>query len=266
MNESTTIPLTEKQQRTGMRLAYLGQGTGAILPQLLIQSAFGVLLIKHLGGSDFQAMLLGSLLLLSRILQIPISLLVPPSAEKRFMLRCWLVNGFAMAVILAITFLPIEGEIKVISILVFTLIGGIASVNGATFWFPLLQDVVPDNQRGRFFGKMRTIWNSTTLAAILSTGMFLGNNSSLWRFQVVIAVGLVLYFTRNIFIARLPEGRTQVADSDYANWKQYVKNILSRREVLIFCAYFSLFGFCTGFLSTPLVLHMKQMGFSYVTT
>jgi len=73
MNESTTIPLTEKQQRTGMRLAHLGQGTGAILPQLLIQSVFGVLLIKHLGGSDFQAMLPGSLLLLPRILQIPTS-------------------------------------------------------------------------------------------------------------------------------------------------------------------------------------------------
>jgi MFS family permease len=261
MNQPTTIPLTKKQQRTGMRLAYLGQATGAILPQLLIQSAFGVLFIKHLGGSDFQAMLLGSLLLLPRILQIPISLLVPPSAGKRFMLRCWIANGLAIAAILVITSLPIEGEAKVPFILLFTMIGAVVSVSGATFWFPLLHDVVPDDQRGRFFGKMRTIWNSTTFAAILITAAFLGNNPSLWRFQVVLAVGLALYFTRNVFIARLPEGRSHAANNDYANWKQYVRHILSRREVLIFCGYYSLLACCMGFLSTPLVLYMKQMGF-----
>ena len=87
MNRPTTTTLTAEQQRTGMRLVYLGQSVGPILTLLLMKTAFGVLLIKHLGGSDFQAMLIGSLLLLPRVLQVPTSLLVPPSAGKRFMLR-----------------------------------------------------------------------------------------------------------------------------------------------------------------------------------
>ena len=261
MNKSTTT-LTYAQQRMGMRLAYFGQGTGVILPQLLTQSAFGVLFIKQLGGSNFQAMLLGSLLLLPRVLQIPTSLLVPPSLGKRFMLRCWIINGFAMASMLAVTFLPLEGKTKITLILALTSIGGIASVTGSTFWFPLLHDVVPSNQRGRFFGKMRAIWQSTTFISIVLAGTFLGNNPSLWQFQVVIAVGLIFYFARNIFIAQLPEGRSHAANNDYSNWKQYIKQILLRHEVLIFCGYYSLFAFWTGFLSTPLVLYMKYMGFT----
>ncbi len=79
--------MTVERQRAGMRLVYIGQAFGAVQTQLLMSSAIGVLLIKHLGGSDLQAMLLAPVFMVSRILQIPISLRVPPSRGKRFMLR-----------------------------------------------------------------------------------------------------------------------------------------------------------------------------------
>ena len=261
MNRPTTTTLTAEQQRTGMRLVYLGQSVGPILPLLLMKTAFGVLLIKHLGGSDFQAMLIGSLLLLPRILQVPTSLLVPPAAGKRFMLRCWSMNGLAIAGVLGITFLPVDSRTKVVLILLLIAVGAVVHLTGSTFWFPLLHDVVPNNERGRFFGKMRAIWSSTTFAAVMIIGVFLGKSPPLWKFQVVLAVALVLYLLRNIFIARLPEGRTPAADTDYADWKRYVTQILSRREVVIFCGYYSLLACCAGFLGRPLVLYMMHMGF-----
>ena len=261
MDLATTTHLTEKQQRMGMRLVYLGQSLGPILFQLLMKSAFGVLLIKYLGGTDFQAMLLGSLVLLPRILQIPVSLIIPPSAGKRFMLYCWLGNGVSVTAALGMTFLHIDAETKVVLILVFVGIGAAAGMAGSTFWFPLLHDLVPDNERGRFFGKMRTAWSSTTFLAIMIIGVFLGKNPQLWRFQVVLAVAIALFFARIFFIARLPEGRSMVANNDYANWKHYIRQILARREVLIFCGYFSLLVWCAGFLNTPLVLYMRHMGF-----
>ena len=253
--------LSGADQRRGMRLVYWGQGIGATLTMLLMQSALGVLLIKHLGGTDFQAMLLGSMLLLSRVLQIPVSLIVPPSQGKRFMLICWLLNGFAMLAVLGVTFLPIENRLMVRLILVLLGLGSVVLMSGTTFWFPLLHDVVPDDQRGRFFGRMRMLWSIGMFVATMLIGLYLGPAPPLWKFRVVLAVGLVTYFFRNWVIAHLPEARHGVIDTDYSDWKLYVRQILSRKDVLIFCGYYALLGHCVGYLGTPLVLYMKEMGF-----
>jgi len=95
---------------------------------------------------------------------------------------------------------------------------------------------------------------------IVLSGLFLGDAPALWRFQAVLAVVLILFFARILVIRRVPEAPA-AADNDYADWKQHVKDILSRREVVIFCAYFSSLIFVSGFLGAPLVLYMARMGF-----
>jgi MFS family permease len=244
-----------------MRMVYLGQGMGAILSQLLTASAFGVLLIKHLGGSDFQAMILASLLLTTRFMQLPMSLLVPPRHGKRTLLACWLGCGLAISLGLGVTFLNLDPSTRVLVFLICVSAGMLSLNCGNTFWFPLLHDLVPQGIRGRFFGKMRTSWSCTSFAAIVLSGLFLGNRPELWRFQTVLAFGLVLFFARNIVVKQVPEAPAP-GDADYANWKLYVRDILSRREVLVFCAYFSALIFVSGFLGAPLVLYVERMGFS----
>jgi MFS family permease len=253
--------MTDTQQRHGMRMAYLGQAFGTIQAQILMGSAIGVLLIKHLGGSDLQAMLLVPLLLSARVLQIPISLHVRPSKGKRFMLNCWLVNGLAVASAIGVTGLPIPNQTKILLMVGLFAAGGIVQMCGLTFWLPLLHDIVPERMRGRFFGRLRTIWSATSFVAMLLAGLFLGKEPELWRFQVVLGGALGLYLMRNLFIAHLPEPDLH-ADDNYSDWKRYVKHILSRREVIVFCVYFSLLSFAAGFLNTPLVLYMKHMGFN----
>ena len=260
MSEQATSPLTEAQQRRGMRLVYTGQAFGAIQTQLLFSSAIGVLLIKHLGGTDFQAMLLAPMLMISRVLQIPVSLRVRPSRGKRFMLRCWLATGIAVGAAVAVTLVPLDPSTKVACLLGFLAVGAVLQTCGMTFWFPLLHDVVPGQIRGRFFGRMRTILSASSFVAILLAGWFLGSDPELWRFQIVIAAGLGLYLIRNLFITHLPEIDGH-ADDNYSDWKRYVRQLLSRREVLVFCVYFSLLTFAAGFLNTPLVLYMEHMGF-----
>jgi len=227
---------------------------------MLMASAFGVLFIKHLGGSDLQAMLFGSLFFLPRILQLPISLIIAPRSGKAFMLNCWFIAGLIMVVALAVSFFPIEGSDKATWIVIIMAVSSIIRQAGSTFWFPLLHDVVPDGHRGRFFGRMRASWSTSTLVALLLAGLFLGRDPPLWRFQAVLAVALVPYFLRNVFIARVPEATSPIRDSDYADWRKYVRQILSRSEVVVFCAYFSMLGFCGGVLSTPLVLYMRHLG------
>ncbi len=260
MSSLSKTPMTSADQRRGMRLVYIGQAVGAIQTQILLGSAIGVLLIKHLGGTDFQATLIVPLMLAARALQIPISLTVPPSRGKRFMLRGWLGCGLAMAAAIGVTFLPLDPQPKVMTVLTLFAIAGVMQVSALTFWFPLLHDVIPEQMRGRFFGRMRTIWNTTSFIAIVLAGKFLGDAPELWRFQVILIFALGLFLLRNVFIAQLPE-TDQHADDNYSDWKQYIRHILTRREVLVFCVYFSLLSFAAGFLGPPLVLYMNHLGF-----
>jgi len=253
--------LTLQQQRRGMRLVYLGQSAAPMILLLLHITAFGALFIKHLGGSNLQALLLGPLISLSRVLTVPTSLLVSPGAGKRFMIRCWMLTGLTMTAMLGATFLPVDKELKIWIVLLLIGLGGAVHATGGTFWFPLLHDLVPPQQRGRFFGRMRTHWRASLLGATLLAGWFLGKAPELWRFQVVIAVAVMLYLTRTYIFSKIPQGASPVVRSDYSDWKRYVRSILARRKVVVFCGYFSLLGLCAGFLGTPMVLYMKFKGF-----
>ena len=260
--EAKPDSLTPAQQQRGMRLVYAGQSSGQVLMHLMNNSSFGTLLIVHLGGTDLQAMLPASLLLLLRGVQIPVSLKVPPEAGKGFLLTCWKLSAVALAGVLAVTFVPASGPGLCWALLGCLAVASAIHMVGGTFWFPLLHDVVPDDQRGRFFGKMRTAWTFTGLAAIYIVAALLGNDPPRWRFQVVLAGGIALFLLRIAIIARVPQPGQQGERQDYTDWRQYVRDILHRPEVRVFCVYFAVLSFFAGFLRTPLVLYMKQMGFA----
>ena len=93
--------LTSEQQTQGMRYTILSASCGAIMFMLFSRSAVGALFIKELGGTDFQAMLLSSIMILAGILRIPVSMKVPPGKGKKFMERCWFIAAGLMAIAFA---------------------------------------------------------------------------------------------------------------------------------------------------------------------
>jgi len=135
--------LTKAQQTRGMRLAYLSQAVGAHLQLFIGASAICPLFIKKLGGSDLQAMLPASIVGLMILVQIPISVFVAPAHGKRFLLTCWTISflpvGVAMLAALGMGAQPctiwiVLGSFFTSQLLLYA---------GATFWYPLLYDVVP---------------------------------------------------------------------------------------------------------------------------
>ncbi|MBN1942617.1 MAG: MFS transporter [Phycisphaerae bacterium] len=243
-----------------MRQTVWAACTGSVFTMLLTGSAVGALLIKQLGGTDFQSMLPASILLLAQTVQIPVSLRIPPGRGKAFMLRAWLA---ALGILTAAFFLPafLSGRGGVTIFLVVLGAGVLVNGSGSTFWFPLLHDLVPVHRRGRFFGRLRAIWSFVSFSAILAAGFFLGKNPAVWRFQVVFGVALVLYFVRIFFVARIPAGNSLSGGLDFEDWRHYVRNLFRQRALVVFLAYYGVLGFCMGFLSQPLVLYMKARGF-----
>jgi len=91
-------------------------------------------------------------------------------------------------------------------------------------------------------------------------GIFLGQETELWKFIVVFSVVGALQLVREPCVARIP---TRPKPSRAANtWREDLGDILKRKDILIFSGYFMLLMFLAGFLTQPLVLYMKDMGFS----
>lgn len=255
--------ISPEAQKRGMRLVYGGQSAGIILMILIAQPGFGVLFVKHLGGSDTAAMVLGAVLGVVRLVQIPASLRVHPASGKRFLLTCQLIYAAIMLVAAALPSLMGWGAATAWAFVLAAFAGLTISNLGSTFWFPILHDVVPADRRGRFFGTMRAAWSTSSLLATIVAGFFLGRNPSTWQFQVVILMGVGGVLLRNALFHGLPTADAALSkQDDFSDWRKHTSAMLSRRDVLSLCGYLGARGLCVGFLLHPLVLYIKSIGFA----
>jgi MFS family permease len=234
---------------------------GSVQLVLMSGSAVGVLFIKALGGSDFQAMLPASLVLLLRVIQLPISMTIPPRCGKRFMVVSWHIAAALFAAAFLLPFLTGPGQVGVIAFLMLFSVALVASTSAMTFWFPMLHDLVPVSVRGRFFGKLRSIWNLTSLLVVLGAGVFLGKNPALWQFQIVLLLSILLFSIRTFIVRRIPTGRSLAGELDFAKWQHYVRSLWRERALVMFLLYYGVLGFFMGILGQPLVLYIRHLGF-----
>ena len=76
---------------------------------------------------------------------------------------------------------------------------------GFAGWFPLVNDNVPAETRGRFFGRLRTTWQTALIISTALLGWFFGDSSELWRFQVVFALAFITNLIGTMVILSVPE-------------------------------------------------------------
>lgn len=254
------MPLTREEQRHGMRNAILSQAFGSQFLCFIYASAVFPLFLKKLGASDLQAMLPGMAFYCFYLVQVPISLIVPPERGKAFLMRCWFSSSVTMLLALAPLLWLGEGVKSVYLLLIGVIAAILLQVAGTAFWFPLLYDVVPANRRGRFFGTMRSIWSLVFLGLSMAAGVFLGAEPPLWKYIAVMGCSTALQLVREPFVARIPV--LPAATDSRLDWRSELRYVVSRRETRIFCGYYLLLLFLAGFLGAPLVLYMHHLGFS----
>jgi MFS family permease len=152
----------------------------------------------------------------------------------------------------------------VLWLVVFFLVAAmVVNLAAATFWFPLLHDIIPENFRGRFFGKLRATWSTLLFGAIIGGGLFLGDSPATWQFQSVMFIGVVLVFLRHGLLMRISANtRSDATVDDYRDWKHYLKDLYNNHQVRRFTIYVAIVGCTAGFLGHPLVLFMRDLGFS----
>lgn len=134
------------------------------------------------------------------------------------------------------------------------IIFGIGIAVFASNFFALLYPIIPDNIRGRYFGKMRLSWQSVSIVLTLIASALLKINSSIPMFQLVLATATLLLAIRVIFYFQIPE---------LENYKKPKQGIASSLRYIIgipdfmpFCSYIFLITLVTG--SLPWILGLLE--------
>jgi MFS family permease len=76
-------------------------------------------------------------------------------------------------------------------------------------------------------------------------------------------MGVLLVFLRHGLLVRLPANtRSDASVDNFRDWKQYLKDLFRDHQVRRFSLVIAVLGFAAGFLGHPLVLFMRDLGFS----
>jgi MFS family permease len=256
-------PKKNSVTREAIHNTILAQATGLILPQVLFQGGVISLLVLTLGGSEFEIGIIFTVFNLCAIVQLFAAPYVDVGSKKKILY----VSLFAAAVIISLIFLiyPIDrflGDKATLWFLVALVFGYSAAVNVATAsWFPLLTDIIPARIRGRFFGRMRMLWQLTSFLVTVLSGWFLGSNPTLARFYLVFTLGIVFHFARLYFIRRLPDPpppRTGPPESLFRNLGRPLRD----REFRTFLVFiFLVFGLNAATIPFVIPFLKSDLGF-----
>jgi len=242
--------------------AILGQCFGLILPVTLFQSSVFILYATSLGVDKSIIMLIISLSSFFTVLQVLASFWVDSHSRKKFM-SLWLAVG-ASFVFIAIA-VPYWQEnigkdsgilLLIISVLLYVIFRNI----GGTAWFPMLKDIIPSSERGRFFGILRLTWQIFVWLWILGVGFFIEDDALLWKYQLIIAIAILLNLFRTYFFMQLPEIEPNLKIKKRPIWVQ-IRRILRERYFQRFTLYLIGVRFFTAFALPILALFMKDLGF-----
>jgi len=138
------------------------------------------------------------------------------------------------------------GAVRITAIL----LGCYAALRALGFpgWFPILDDNVPDETRGQFFGTLRTQWQTVLVIATALGGLFLGNTPELWRFQVLLIVAVLASILGNLALMAMPEAPIHHAPDREPFIKRLAVPFRNRvfANFLIFGVLFSFAVACVG--------------------
>ena len=167
-------------------------GNACISPSILS------LVIIKLGGSEFHL----SIMQFAWLVPLVFGLLAMPVTEYKGK-KPVLIGGYMAGVLLTLPILLVPvfaekwpGTACIWLIVLSVTLMSTANSLGVAGWFPLLQDNIPRQLRGRFFGGFRTAWQISNLIMIIAVSIYLGKEASWEQYLRVFSLGILFYAAR----------------------------------------------------------------------
>ena len=187
---------------------------------------------------------------LAAILTALMSPVVDVVGKKRIIVPFYWCSTVLLALMILIpwtrSICSAAGAVRITAIL----LGVYAALRALGFpgWFPIVDDNVPDETRGQFFGTLRTQWQTVLIVATALGGLFLGNTPELWRFQVLVVVAVVASILGNLALMAIPEAPVRQTVSREPFIQRLAVPFRNRvfANFLIFGVLFSFAAACVG--------------------
>lgn len=201
--------MTERQVRlsgdtakVGMRYAILSTCWGAI-PQVMVKDSSVIIIFASLiGASEMTAVMSTSLQDLALcLLMLPLAALSDRIGVKK-QICIGIAIGMVMLLIAAAS--PLAGPWSGIVLLVALSVFSVAIASYTAAWLPLLERVVPVEERGLFLGRMRFSWQLVAALFIFGSAWFVGRFATVGRLQWVMIMAAVAGTGRIWYISRVP--------------------------------------------------------------
>ncbi len=241
-----------------MRHAIASACWGSISQVMVRDSSVIIIFAALLGAGEMIAVLTTALMDSAVcLLMIPFAYLCERFGKRRqIMVSCFV----AMAGLLLATAAPWLGAGMAARAL---LIGGltlyaIVYSSYLAAWLPLLDGIVPPEQRGLFFGRMRFLWQIAAAGFILLSGWFVGRYATVGRLQIIMVLAALALLGRVWHIARVDE----ISGMRLPGWKAVGRDILCNRPLVGFSVYlFFLYAAANSFIPIVFIFCRNALQF-----
>ncbi len=203
MDEGGKSLVSDADRRSSMRHATLSACWGAVSAVIIRDSSVIILFAAALGAGDMLSLVTTSFMSIAEfLLLLPMAYFAEYVGKKRLSsISTWL----CMLMMLLCAAAPWFGAYSKFVLLLSVAFYGIFQCGYVAVWYPLLDGVVPEEERGRFFGTMRTSWQICSALFILGAGCMIGKNPPIHSLQIVIAITGVALFGRIWHMNRMTE-------------------------------------------------------------
>lgn len=227
--------------KRALRTIIISQCVGLIGP-LLFSNGFMLAYLLRLGVPAYRVLFLFALMpLINMALTMPLAWAADCIGKKKLGGTGLLISVFGFFMIPLAAFMPNSASLWLTAgILIFS--AGNTAIGAS--WFALLSPIVPEEIRGRWFGQMRTAWQTVAIVFALGLTALLRHRPELYIFQIVLVVTGLMMIARWVLYMQIPELEPVCPSQD--GFRHALRTIFHIPGYMRFCVYIFLLAFISA--------------------
>ncbi len=195
--------LEYRQKKRYMKFAIISSCFGAVIQVAMNESSLFILYASNIGAGRFLSLATTAMVPLMKLFfLIPFAYFMEKTGLKNFLLPAYTIGMFGMLTAASAGFFPSAGiTLFSLGIIIFSICISAHSAG----WFPLQRFIIPPNERGAHFGKLRYSWQIVVSLFLLMAALIVDEEASVLRLQLIIMFGTLLILGRIYFVSLIPE-------------------------------------------------------------
>jgi len=220
------------------------------------------LICWSLGGKEGFIGLLKMLVFCASIVQLAIVPLAQRSRKRNLLIVMLLLALLFSMPTLAVKLVRDHfGPTIALGVLALCVTGRAISLNlSVPSWMGLLREMTPEEKRGRLLGRMRSSWQSTAMAVLILTGLYLGKAPPWSKLQLVLCLGVLAQLCRALVLLAVNNPPIRL----HRSGPSYVTMLLAplrNTRYLPYLLYCGSYGLALGMAESFKVVYMLRLGF-----